>query len=174
MISETRPGKVRIVHDCAAKLAGVSLNNQCYQGPDLINKGGGGYIGFTLSVRPSACPSVRLSATTWNNMEFICGTLTHWSWNKMDAISQTTCSSAFSWMKMFGLRLKFNWSLFLRVQLKIIMAWRRPGDNPLSETMMVNSLRHICVTRPQWVNTLTPRQNSRNFIDDIFKCFFLN
>ena len=38
MISETRPGKVRIVHDCAAKLAGVSLNNQCYQGPDLINK----------------------------------------------------------------------------------------------------------------------------------------
>ena len=38
VISETRPGKVRIVHDCAAKLAGVSLNNQCYQGPDLINK----------------------------------------------------------------------------------------------------------------------------------------
>ena len=38
VISETRPGKVQIVHDCAAKLAGVSLNNQCYQGPDLINK----------------------------------------------------------------------------------------------------------------------------------------
>ena len=35
-----------------------------------------------------------------------------------------------------------------------IMAWRRPGDKPLSEPMMVNSLTHICVTRPQWVNTL--------------------
>ena len=33
-----------------------------------------------------------------------------------------------------------------------IMAWRRPGDKPLSETMMVGLLTHICVTRPQWVN----------------------
>ena len=31
------------------------------------------------------------------------------------------------------------------------MAWRRLGDKPLSEPMMVNSLTHICVTRPQWV-----------------------
>ena len=34
-----------------------------------------------------------------------------------------------------------------------IMAWRRPGDKPLSEPMMVSLLAHICVTRPQWVNT---------------------
>ena len=34
-----------------------------------------------------------------------------------------------------------------------IMAWRRPGDKPLSELMMVSLLTHICVTRPQWVNT---------------------
>ena len=33
-----------------------------------------------------------------------------------------------------------------------IMAWRRPGDKPLSEPMMVNLLTHICVTRPQWIN----------------------
>ena len=33
-----------------------------------------------------------------------------------------------------------------------IMAWRRPGDKPLSEPMMIISLTHICVTRPQWVN----------------------
>ena len=32
-----------------------------------------------------------------------------------------------------------------------IMAWRRPGDKPLSGPMMVSSLTHICVTRPQWV-----------------------
>ena len=33
-----------------------------------------------------------------------------------------------------------------------IMAWRRPGDKPLSEPMMVSLLTHMCVTRPQWVN----------------------
>ena len=32
------------------------------------------------------------------------------------------------------------------------MAWRRPGDKPLSEPVMVSLLTHICVTRPQWVN----------------------
>ena len=31
------------------------------------------------------------------------------------------------------------------------MAWRRPGDKPFSEPMMVSLLTHICVTRPQWV-----------------------
>ena len=34
-----------------------------------------------------------------------------------------------------------------------IMAWCRPGDKPLSELMMVNLLTHICVSRPQWVNS---------------------
>ena len=38
--------------------------------------------------------------------------------------------------------------------LVLIMAWRRPGDKPLSEPMMVRSLTHICVTRPQWVNSI--------------------
>ena len=32
-----------------------------------------------------------------------------------------------------------------------VMAWRRPGDKPLSEPMMVRVPTHICVTRPQWV-----------------------
>ena len=33
-----------------------------------------------------------------------------------------------------------------------IMAWRRPGDKPLSEPMIVSLLTHKCVTRPQWVH----------------------
>ena len=33
-----------------------------------------------------------------------------------------------------------------------IMAWRRHGNKPLSEPMLVSLLTHICVTRPQWVN----------------------
>ena len=32
-----------------------------------------------------------------------------------------------------------------------VMAWRRPGDKPLSEPMMVGLPKHMCVTRPQWV-----------------------
>ena len=39
-----------------------------------------------------------------------------------------------------------------------IMAWRRPGDKPLSESMMLSLPTHICVTRPQWVN-LFPSKN---------------
>ena len=30
-----------------------------------------------------------------------------------------------------------------------IMAWRRPGDKPLPEPIIVSLLTHICVTRPQ-------------------------
>ena len=30
------------------------------------------------------------------------------------------------------------------------MAWHRPGDKPLSEPILVS----LCVTRPQWVNTV--------------------
>ena len=33
-----------------------------------------------------------------------------------------------------------------------IMACRRPGDKPSSESVMVNLLMHICVTLPQWVD----------------------
>ena len=40
-----------------------------------------------------------------------------------------------------------------------IMAWRRPGDKPLSEAMMVSLLTHICVTRPQWVKDLFFKSN---------------
>ena len=30
-----------------------------------------------------------------------------------------------------------------------IMAWHWPGDKPLSESMMVSYVMHICITRPQ-------------------------
>ena len=35
-----------------------------------------------------------------------------------------------------------------------MMAWRRPGDGPLSEPRMFYLLTHICGTRPQWVKWL--------------------
>ena len=65
-------------------------------------------------------------------------------------------------------RISFNENvrILLKVSLKLvprgpinyipsmvqIMAWRRPGDKPLSESMMVNLLTYICITRPQWIN----------------------
>ena len=51
--------------------------------------------------------------------------LTHWDWDKMGAISLTTLSNAFSWMKMLELSLKYHWSLFLRDQLTILPYWFR-------------------------------------------------
>ena len=68
----------------------------------------------------------------------------------MDAISQ----------RIF---LKENIRISIKISLKFVpkgpinnipslvqmMAWRRPGDKPLSEPMMVGLLTHICVTRPQ-------------------------
>ena len=51
--------------------------------------------------------------------------LTHWGRDKMDVISQTTFSNAFSWMKMFELWLKFHWSLLPKVQLTISQHWCR-------------------------------------------------
>ena len=84
--------------------------------------------------------------------------LTHWGRYKMEAISQTTFSNTFSWMKMYEFQLKFQFipkgtinNISAVVQ---IMAWRRPGDKTLSEPMMVRLPTHICVTQPQWVNTV--------------------
>ena len=51
--------------------------------------------------------------------------LTHRGRDKMDAISQTTFSSAFSSMKMVVFWLNFHWNMFTRVQLIIIQHWFR-------------------------------------------------
>ena len=42
------------------------------------------------------------------------------------------------------------------------MAWRRPGDKPLAEPMMVSLPMHICVVRPQWVKIM--KQSDLNWL----------
>ena len=84
--------------------------------------------------------------------------LTHWGRYKMATISQTTILNAFSRIKMLGLRLlKFvsKGRINNIPSLVQIMAWRRPGDKPLSEHMMVRLPTHTCVARPQWVNFIS-------------------
>ena len=84
--------------------------------------------------------------------------LTHWGRDKMDAISQTFSSAFFNeniWIPI-KMSLKFvpKGSIYKIPASDQIMAWRRPGDKPLSEPMMINLPPHICVTQPQWVKLL--------------------
>ena len=58
-----------------------------------------------------------------------------------------------------------------------IMAWRRPGDEPLSEPMLVSLLTHICVTRPRWVNMLLKQylyivRQPTDSTNDIYGCTY--
>ena len=84
--------------------------------------------------------------------------LTHWGRDKMDAILQTPFSNAFSWNENAWVPIKISLKIVPRgpinniPALVQIMAWRRPGDKPLSGPMMVRLPTHISVTRPQWVN----------------------
>ena len=45
-----------------------------------------------------------------------------------------------------------------------VMAWRRQGDKPLSEPMMLWLSTHICVTRPQWVNTSSKNHHQQHIL----------
>ena len=90
----------------------------------------------------------------------------------MDAISQTTFSNAFSWMKMLEYRLKSSLKFVPQgpinniPALLQIMAWHRPGDKLLSAPMMVRLPTHICVTRPQWVK-IDSKNESHNYFDKV-------
>ena len=71
----------------------------------------------------------------------------------MAAISQTTLSNAFSWNENVIISIKFSLKFVAKgpinniPALVQIVAWRRPGDKPLSDPVMVSLLTHICVTR---------------------------
>ena len=94
--------------------------------------------------------------------------------------------------------IEISWKFVPKVRnitaLVRLMAWRRPGDKPLSEPVMVRLPTHICITRSQWVNpewvaglwslgspalfffffiTLRMQQNGCHVADDTFSCIFL-
>ena len=75
----------------------------------------------------SICNNVEISGYIWP--------LTYWGWDNMAAIFQTIFSNAFSIkiLLKFVLKGPIN-NIPALIQ---IMAWRRPGDKPLSEPMMV-------------------------------------
>ena len=56
-----------------------------------------------------------------------------------------------------------------------ILAWRHPGDKPLSEPTEDSLLMQICVILPQWVNSLWPsdaiwRQRSGSTLAQVIAC----
>ena len=64
----------------------------------------------------------------------------------MAAILQTISSSA---LPSIDVKLVPKGPINNLPALVQVMTWRRPGNKPLCEPMMLNFLTDICVTRPQ-------------------------
>ena len=75
----------------------------------------------------------------------------------MAAISQTTFSTTFSWMRSFVFWFQFHWRFFLSVQLTKSHHWFREwlGTEQATSHYLKHcwpsSLTHICRTRGRWV-----------------------
>ena len=85
-----------------------------------------------LSKQSKCCWFEMPSCSLWNHYNVkrlwnwrTTSSLTHWGLDKMVVIFQTTFSNAFSWLEMWKLRLRFHWSVFPRVKLKIFQHWFR-------------------------------------------------
>ena len=83
--------------------------------------------------------------------------LTHWGRDKWTPFRRRHFQLHFPEWKCLNCEKTFSLKFVPKGQINNIpalvqiMAWRRPGDKPLSEPMMVSLTTHICVTRPQWV-----------------------
>ena len=111
--------------------------------------------------RPAGCRGL----LQWRKWRFVVNTLRTWQNGRLIADDIFKC-----------IFLNENVSIAIKVSLKFvpkgpinnfpalvqIMTWRRPGGRPSSEPMMVSLPTHICVTRPQWVNTLRTWQYGRH------------
>ena len=81
--------------------------------------------------------------------------LTHWGRDEMKNIFKCIFFNENVWISIkISLKCVPKGPINNIPALVQIMAWRRPGDKPLSRPMMARLPTHICVTRPQWVNSL--------------------
>ena len=119
----------------------------CYQTRTKLTKVGGSgmYSMYTICL----C-NFRVS-----NTESIMPALTHWGWDKMGTILQTTFTNVFSWMKIDLFWFKFHWKLSVRVKIAISQHWFRwwPGTEQTSSHDLnwwwSSFLIHICASWPQ-------------------------
>ena len=83
-------------------------------------------------------------------------TVIHWGRDKMAAIFADGIFNSIFLNDNARILLKISLKFVPKVRINSIpalvqiMAWRRPGDKPLSEPMLVVLPTHICVTQPQW------------------------
>ena len=92
---------------------------------------------------------LQMSSGKWRPFCLGLNLLTHWGRDKIDAISQTTFSSAFSWMKMYEFRLIFHWNLFLRVPLTIC---KSPGCTKIIYRKICN-ISWNQITKLKWFSS---------------------
>ena len=80
--------------------------------------------------------------------------LTHWGRDKMADISQTKFSNVFFFNVHVWISIKTEVCPINTIPALVqIMAWRRSGDKPLSEPMLISLPMHICVS----LNESTPK-----------------
>ena len=80
---------------------------------------------LSISIHISWSLSIFLSCPMGPQGDISCDAFNSSPSGQMAAISQTTLSNTFSWLKMLEFWLKFHWSLFLRVKLTIFQHWFR-------------------------------------------------
>ena len=91
------------------------------------------------------------------DVSYVSFALTHCGQDKMAAIFSDSIFKCIFLNENVWIPIKISLKFVLKgpvnniPALVQIMAWRRPGDGPLYEPLMVSSLTHICVTQPQWV-----------------------
>ena len=100
---------------------------------------------------------MQFSKLSLGNPSSCCWLLTHWGREKWTPFRRRHFQMHFLECK-FWISIKISLKFVPKCPINNIaaivqiMAWRRPGDNSLSEPMVVSLPTHICVTRPQWVN----------------------
>ena len=155
----------RVTHICVSKLTIIGSDNGLSPGrrQAIIWSNAGILLNWTLGTNFSEILSeidtfsfkqmrLKMSSGKWRPYCLGLYVLTHWGRDKMVDIYEWIFWNENVWISI-NISLKFvprgpinNIPTLLQV-----MAWRRPGDKPLSEPMMVRLTTHICVTRPQWV-----------------------
>ena len=96
--------------------------------------------------------------------------LTRWGQDKIDTISQTTFSNAFTWMKMNEFALGFDRRLFLRFESTIFHHWFRQwlgADQATSHYLNQWRLIYWCIYASLGLNELNAPSSQAFYIEHV-------
>ena len=98
--------------------------------------------------------------------------LTHLTPDKMAAISQTTCSNIFSWMKISEFQIEYYWNMFLGVSLTTWKHWFKSwlgavqATNQYLNQCWPSSSTHMCGTGAEELN----KWSWRHYMCPFYSC----